>query len=133
VIWWERAGKTLGKRPVRPRFFAGFSSRFFPSGRIYTVTGVANSITTPYATNVQYAPQGAIQNLTLNNSLNNKVLGESWGFNPRQQPTSLTVTAGGGTQLMNLGWTYGGRKQGRKQGQPELRGVKGPDVFPWAR
>ena len=83
------------------------TNTYDPSGRIYTVTGVANSITTPYATNVQYAPQGAIQNLTLNNSLNNKVLGESWGFNPRQQPTSLTVASGGGTQLMNLGWTYG--------------------------
>ncbi|MGO9228611.1 MAG: RHS repeat domain-containing protein [Bryobacteraceae bacterium] len=90
---------------------------FDAAGRINGVSGALSGSTTNYAsggscpyggTGICYAPQGAIQGLTLKNSLNNVVLSENWSFNPRQQPVGLTVTNSGGTQLMNLGWSYGG-------------------------
>jgi RHS repeat-associated protein len=83
------------------------TNTFDSSGRISAVNGtLTGNPTTPYAANVQYAAQGPVQSLTMMNSLGNNVLSESWSFNARQQPSSLTATSAGGTQLMNLGWTY---------------------------
>jgi RHS repeat-associated protein len=86
----------------------------YPSGRTVTnafdaagrICGVNNGTTAnctsnlQYASNVSYAPQGAVQSLTLYNGVS-----ETWGFNTLQQPNSLTA-AHGGTALMTLGWTY---------------------------
>jgi RHS repeat-associated protein len=76
------------------------TNAFDPAGRIAAVTGTVAGASTPYASNVLYAPQGAISNLNLYNGLS-----EAWGFNTRQQPTSLAAVKGG-TTLMNLTWTY---------------------------
>jgi RHS repeat-associated protein len=92
----------------------------YPSGRIVTnaydaagrICGVANGATasctgpSQYANVMSpsnYAPQGTIQTL----GLNNNSLVENWTYNTRQQPTGLTATANN-TPLLTLGWTYGG-------------------------
>ena len=74
---------------------------FDTSGRISSVQGALSGVTTPYASAITYAPQGAIQSLNLNNGL-----AENWNFNTRQQPTGLTL-GNTTTTLMSLGWTYG--------------------------
>jgi YD repeat-containing protein len=52
------------------------------------------------AAGICYAPQGALQSLTLYNGVS-----EQWSFNTLQRPTQLAATAGS-TALMSLGWSY---------------------------
>src|SRR5258708_7948774 len=81
----------------------------YPSGRVLTNTfdgaGRVSQVSGPgnknYASQVAYAPQGAIQSLTLFNGV-----AETWGFNTRQQPTSLLASLSQ-TTLLNLTWGYG--------------------------
>jgi RHS repeat-associated protein len=80
------------------------TNQFDSSGRIVAVSGLASGVTTQYASNVQYAPQGPIQSLNLANG----ALTENWGFNLREQPSGLTFSVTGATTpLMTLGWAYG--------------------------
>jgi RHS repeat-associated protein len=98
-----------------------------PAGRLASVAGVvttqANPCSSPsgqtsYATIVQYAPQGAIQSLTLGSGVN-----ENWGFNTLLQPNSLTAKLGS-TVLMTLGWQYNtGADNGNVMGQTIARTI----------
>ncbi len=88
------------------------SSETYPSNRVVAwqydrasrpITAGLNSVgATDYAGNVSYAPQGAVQSLSLNNGV-----AESWAFNNRLQPRSLTVGPASGSALLNRAWGYG--------------------------
>ncbi|MGD0048115.1 MAG: RHS repeat-associated core domain-containing protein [Bryobacteraceae bacterium] len=93
------------------------TNTFDAAGRINQVTGAPSSgasttyasggscfatgIYSPYSgTGICYAPQGAVENLSLGNNVT-----ENWNFNSLLQPTQLTATLGS-TALMTLGWSY---------------------------
>jgi hypothetical protein len=58
---------------------------------------------TAYASNVTYAPQGAISAANYNGGQ----LAETWGYNSVEQPISLGVAFNGGAPLLSLAWGYG--------------------------
>jgi YD repeat-containing protein len=69
-----------------------------------SATGSFNATQTPYASNVTYAPQGAVLNLPLGSGVT-----EAWTYDlMRLQPTSMTATLAGTspTNLLSLGWTW---------------------------
>jgi RHS repeat-associated protein len=73
------------------------------AGRICAVDGSSAATCTAssaYASNVAYAPQGAVKSLQLGNGVQ-----EVWTFNNLQQPLSLTATINS-TALLSLGWGY---------------------------
>jgi RHS repeat-associated protein len=88
------------------------STETYPSGRqityaydvanrVTSAMGLFNTVTTPYASNVTYAPQGPISTLQMGSGVT-----EAWTFDGvRQQPISMTATLAG-TQLLNLGWSW---------------------------
>ena len=99
----------------------------FVQVRVFAVTGAPSSgPTTTYAsgscgsagTSICYAPQGAVQSLSLHSGVS-----ENWTFNTLLQPTQLTATLGS-TQLMNLGWSYNaGANNGNVTGQTIARTI----------
>ena len=64
----------------------GLADTFDAAGRVIKVQGTLGGTKT-YASNILYAPQGAVQSLPLGNGIT-----ETWSFSTlRQQPTSLTA------------------------------------------
>ena len=76
---------------------------FDSAGRVSGVTGVLSGVNTNYipsSPGVQYTPFNAIQQMTFGNGLT-----ESWTYNNRLQP--MSVTAGyAGTAFLSLGYNY---------------------------
>jgi RHS repeat-associated protein len=85
-------------------------------GRPSTLQGVKSGVSTNYVTATSYTAHGAVQQLSLGNSLT-----ETWTHNSRLQPVKLQ--AGG---LMTLDFTYGtGNNNGNPQTQTITRGGLG--------
>jgi YD repeat-containing protein len=88
----------------------------YPSGRVvnfvYDGAGRASSVTgtlpgnpaVPYASNVQYAPQGAVSSITKGTA----ALVETTAYNSRLQPVSITAGNLVAGNLLTLGYGYVG-------------------------
>jgi RHS repeat-associated protein len=82
---------------------SGLLSMTYPSDRVvsYTYDGAGKPTgVTGYASGMTYRPSGATRSLTLGNTVV-----EQWGYNSRQQPTSLTAKLGT-TELLKLEYEY---------------------------
>jgi YD repeat-containing protein len=94
----------------------------YPSGRVITYTSnaagrlisavdTANSVN--YALAANYAPQGALQSVTLGQSASFTGIGLTHGFNARLQPTTMQASPTNGTVLdLTYGFNYGTANNG---------------------
>jgi YD repeat-containing protein len=73
------------------------------AGRINSVTGVKNSLSTPYASSYSYSPQGSVSGVKLGNNLWEQVK-----FNSRLQPYDMRLGASiGDFSKLRLEFGYG--------------------------
>jgi len=96
-------------------------------GRPQSLSGLLGATTTNYVTAAGYAPQGAIQTLTLNNGLTERTC-----FNARLQPVGIRLAPSApqdcsvaSTDLLNLTYNYGTTaNNGNVQTQTITRGTQ---------